>query len=262
MDSVKTGELIKEIRFEKGMKQKDLAEKVFVSAAAVSKWENGHGFPDVSVLPDLCEVLDLSIEELMKGERNSMEDDKDSIVSDVVKIAGVQQRRHKKIIRILCLLLLLALFAGVLQGVSSYLHQKTVYIPYKGGSFDELNMYIQNYADVPTLFYKGKKFGHIDDFLITVNDADQDEYLIIAIESNAWNECFGDDEWEQYSFASFNDYSSSRRGKKFDPASFKGVYLYEGDLYEFVFQCHNFTKRQTAMLLNHCTYIPYSQELR
>ena len=262
MDSVKTGELIKEIRIEKGMKQKDLAEKVFVSAAAVSKWENGHGFPDVSVLPDLCEVLDLSIEELMKGERNSMEDDKDSIVSDVVKIAGVQQRRHKKIIRILCLLLLLALFAGVLQGVSSYLHQKTVYIPYKGGSFDELNMYIQNYADVPTLFYKGKKFGHIDDFLITVNDADQDEYLIIAIESNAWNECFGDDEWEQYSFASFNDYSSSRRGKKFEPASFKGVYLYEGDLYEFVFQCHNFTKRQTAMLLNHCTYIPYSQELR
>ena len=65
MDSVKTGELIKEIRIEKGMKQKDLAEKVFVSAAAVSKWENGHGFPDVSVLPDLCEVLDLSIEELM-----------------------------------------------------------------------------------------------------------------------------------------------------------------------------------------------------
>ncbi len=262
MDSVKTGELIKEMRTERGLKQKDLAEKVFVSAAAVSKWENGHGFPDVSVLPDLCEVLDLSIEELMKGERNSMEDDKDSIVSDVVKIAGIQQRRHKKIIRILCFLLLLALFAGVLQGVSSYLHQKTVYIPYKGGSFDELNMYIQNYADVPTLFYKGKKFGHIDDFLITVNDADQDEYLIIAIESNAWNECFGDDEWEQYSFASFNDYSSSCRGKKFDPQSFKGVYLYEGDLYEFVFQCHNFTKRQTAMLLNRCTYVPYSQELR
>jgi transcriptional regulator with XRE-family HTH domain len=262
MDSVKTGELIKEIRTERGLKQKDLAEKVFVSAAAVSKWENGHGFPDVSVLPDLCEVLDLSIEELMKGERNTMEDDKNDVVSDVVKIAGIQQRKHKKIIQILSILLLLAVIAGLLHGFSTYLHEKTVYIPYKGGTFDELNMYIQNNADVPTLFYKGKEFGNIQDFLITVNDADQNEYLIIAIESNAWNEYFGDDEWKQYSFTSFNDYSSSRRGKKFDPQSFKGVYLYEGDLYEFVFQCHNFTKRQTAMLLNRCTYVPYSQELR
>ena len=73
MDSRKTGELIKEIRIEKNMKQKDLADRLFVSVAAVSKWENGHGFPDVSVLPDLCRILDLSIEEFMKGERNPME---------------------------------------------------------------------------------------------------------------------------------------------------------------------------------------------
>jgi len=41
MDSRKTGELIKEIRIEKNMKQKDLADRLFVSVAAVSKWENG-----------------------------------------------------------------------------------------------------------------------------------------------------------------------------------------------------------------------------
>ena len=70
MDSRKTGELIKEIRIEKNMKQKDLADRLFVSVAAVSKWENGHGFPDVSVLPDLCRILDLSIEKEIPWKTN------------------------------------------------------------------------------------------------------------------------------------------------------------------------------------------------
>ena len=103
MDSRKTGELIKEIRIEKNMKQKDLADRLFVSVAAVSKWENGHGFPDVSVLPDLCRILDLSIEEFMKGERNSMENKQNTVIDDVVEIAGHQQKQRKNLLRALSL---------------------------------------------------------------------------------------------------------------------------------------------------------------
>ena len=47
MDNEKTGKLIKTLRIEKGITQKELAEKIQVSNATVSKWENAHGFPDI-----------------------------------------------------------------------------------------------------------------------------------------------------------------------------------------------------------------------
>ena len=53
MDIIKTGNLIKELRTEKELTQKELAEKLNVSTAAVSKWENGKGFPDISLLEPL-----------------------------------------------------------------------------------------------------------------------------------------------------------------------------------------------------------------
>ena len=70
MDSRKTGELIKEIRIEKNMKQKDLADRLFVSVAAVSKWENGHSLPDISLLELLAAALDIPIADIVTGERS------------------------------------------------------------------------------------------------------------------------------------------------------------------------------------------------
>ena len=70
MDIIKTGNLIKELRTEKDLTQKELAEKLNVSTAAVSKWENGKGFPDISILEKLSSELEISITELVKGEKN------------------------------------------------------------------------------------------------------------------------------------------------------------------------------------------------
>ena len=71
MDIIKTGNLIKELRTEKGLTQKELAEKLNVSTAAVSKWENGKGFPDISILEPLSAELGISITELVKGEKTT-----------------------------------------------------------------------------------------------------------------------------------------------------------------------------------------------
>ena len=70
MDIIRTGNLIKELRIEKGLTQKELAEKICVSTAAVSKWENGKGFPDISILEQLSAELGISITELVKGEKS------------------------------------------------------------------------------------------------------------------------------------------------------------------------------------------------
>ncbi len=73
LDQKKTGMFISEMRKEKGLTQKQLADKIGVSDKAVSKWENGRGMPDTSLIPDLCRVLGINLNELLSGERLSEE---------------------------------------------------------------------------------------------------------------------------------------------------------------------------------------------
>lgn len=72
MDSInneKFGRFLAEVRKEKQMTQKDLADKLFVSDKTVSKWERGNSMPNVTLLIPLAEVLGISVTELLQGER-------------------------------------------------------------------------------------------------------------------------------------------------------------------------------------------------
>lgn len=71
MDLNKCGAFICEQRKSKGMTQQELAERIGVTNKAVSRWETGKGFPDVSVLVSLAEVLDVSVTELVCGEKSA-----------------------------------------------------------------------------------------------------------------------------------------------------------------------------------------------
>ncbi|MGN0993589.1 MAG: helix-turn-helix domain-containing protein [Butyricicoccus sp.] len=68
MDAGKIGKLIYELRKEKHMTQRALAERLLVSDKAVSKWERGLGCPDLSLLPGLSAVLEVDLEKLLAGE--------------------------------------------------------------------------------------------------------------------------------------------------------------------------------------------------
>ena len=68
MDKYVTGAVIRKLRENKKMTQEELAEKVFVSSKAVSKWETGQGFPDVSLIEPLAKALGISVIELLSGE--------------------------------------------------------------------------------------------------------------------------------------------------------------------------------------------------
>lgn len=67
MNQYVTGAVIKGLRERKGLKQADLAEKLAVSDKAVSKWETGRGYPDITLLEPLAQALDVSITELISG---------------------------------------------------------------------------------------------------------------------------------------------------------------------------------------------------
>ena len=73
MDYNKIGNFIMTERKAKKLTQAKLAEKLFVSEKTISKWENGNGIPDTTILPKLCEIFEISLNELLNGERFSDE---------------------------------------------------------------------------------------------------------------------------------------------------------------------------------------------
>jgi transcriptional regulator with XRE-family HTH domain len=68
MDRYVTGSVIRKLRESKQMTQEELAERIHVSGKAVSKWETGRGYPDISLLEPLAGALGLSVLELLSGE--------------------------------------------------------------------------------------------------------------------------------------------------------------------------------------------------
>ena len=104
MDAQQTGLLIKESRTEKQMTQQALADALNVSATAVSKWENGHSLPDITMLEPLSSILDVSITDLVLGTRsnNNMNNNisketntSDAAVKSVINEATRQKKRFK-----------------------------------------------------------------------------------------------------------------------------------------------------------------------
>lgn len=124
MEPAKFGPFLQAIRKQRGLTQKQLAERLRVSGAAVSKWENGKCLPDLAKIGDLADVLDLSVLELMKGEihgagelpasRQAMSE----VFSETVK---TMERRNR---RCLVLVVSAALYAAALVCL---LHRFPVY---------------------------------------------------------------------------------------------------------------------------------------
>ncbi len=69
MDSIKTGEFIRALRIEKGLTQKELAATLNCTDKAISRWETGKGFPDIIFLTPLAQALEVSVNEILSGER-------------------------------------------------------------------------------------------------------------------------------------------------------------------------------------------------
>ncbi|MBR3356735.1 MAG: helix-turn-helix transcriptional regulator [Solobacterium sp.] len=120
MDAEKTGKLIEEARKAKGMTQAMLAEQIHVSNTAVSKYEHGVRFPDLSVLESLADVLDLTVSELIRGERQEITDEQEQAVRDIVREAGIQNetntlRRSRRITLAVIGVILVVLLAAWVQ---------------------------------------------------------------------------------------------------------------------------------------------------
>ena len=101
----KFGEFILELRREKGLTQKELAEKLYISDKAVSKWERGLSMPDIALLIPLSQIFGVTTTELLSGKR--IEKDKGLTIGEVEILMNqtihlskeevVEQNKNKKI---------------------------------------------------------------------------------------------------------------------------------------------------------------------
>lgn len=108
MDAIKFGLFIAETRKEKHLTQAQLAGKLNVTDKAVSRWERGIGFPDISLLEPLANALGVSVLELMKSERINEDNiaciDADNALTDTIKkveyLKKLDLQKEKQIIYI------------------------------------------------------------------------------------------------------------------------------------------------------------------
>ena len=98
MDPMKTGMIISDARKKLKMTQKDLADKLFVSDKAVSKWERGLCFPDISVLIPLTETLNISLYDLLRGEKVNKEEVEETLKNTINYSNNELKRKKKKYI--------------------------------------------------------------------------------------------------------------------------------------------------------------------
>lgn len=98
MDQILIGRFIAEERKRKGYTQKQLSERLGISDKTVSKWERGNGFPEVSLLLPLCNELDITVNELLCGERIPEKDYHKKAEVNMVNLVKEAQESKKKII--------------------------------------------------------------------------------------------------------------------------------------------------------------------
>lgn len=119
MYSEKTGQFIAGLRKEKNLTQKDLAEKLFVTDKAVSKWEQGLSLPDISILQPLADILSVSVSEILNGERAVNESAQAMVIVDNVLDYAKETRTKasKKILDICAFVYSVMLIIGILTCV-------------------------------------------------------------------------------------------------------------------------------------------------
>ena len=112
MDQIKTGQFIKACRKEKNLTQREVAEKLNISEKTVSKWETGNGLPEVSLMLPLCELLSISVNELLSGERLDEKQYIEKAERNMISLMDEKAQSKKKII-LAVLVALVTLVAGL-----------------------------------------------------------------------------------------------------------------------------------------------------
>ena len=100
MDQIKIGGFIAERRKKKGLTQAQLAEKLNITDRAVSKWDNGRSLPDSAIMLELCEILEITVNDLLCGEVVVMEKYDKNLENNLLEMIKEKEKADKQLLRI------------------------------------------------------------------------------------------------------------------------------------------------------------------
>ncbi len=121
MDQVKIGKFIAESRKKQGMTQAQLAEQLGITDRAVSKWENGKSLPDSAIMQELCQILHITVNELLNGEEISSEDYTKKMEEKLLEMARSKECSDRTLLRLRLMLNLALLGIIILSLTFKYL---------------------------------------------------------------------------------------------------------------------------------------------
>ena len=110
MDQVKIGKFIAECRKKNNLTQMQLAEKLNITDRAISKWENGKGMPDSSIMLDLCAELKISVNELLSGEVLEMNSYNEKLELNLIDMVKQKEQSDNRLLK-------MEIVIGVLAGL-------------------------------------------------------------------------------------------------------------------------------------------------
>ena len=108
MDLIKIGKFIASCRKDKNITQEQLAEKLYITDRAVSKWERGLSLPDADKMLDLCNILDINVNELLNGEKIDMKDYEKKTEELLVELAKQEEKKNKRLMMDMWMILIIA----------------------------------------------------------------------------------------------------------------------------------------------------------
>ena len=111
MDHIKVGQFIAECRKKKDLTQAQLAEKLNITDRAISKWENGKAMPDSALMLDLCDILGITVNELLCGEVSDQEQRNEQLDELIFQMAKNEERYHKRLRHSACVIVATSLVA-------------------------------------------------------------------------------------------------------------------------------------------------------
>ena len=116
MDQIKIGKFIAEQRKKNNLTQMQLAEKLSITDRAVSKWETGKAMPDVSIIPELCGILGVTVNDLFSGEVVLMENYNKKMENNLMEMAQELEKKNKIIWRSMWITMIVSI-AALLAGI-------------------------------------------------------------------------------------------------------------------------------------------------
>ncbi|MCH5314924.1 MAG: helix-turn-helix domain-containing protein [Eubacterium sp.] len=119
MDQIKIGRFIAECRKKNGLTQMQLAEKLNITDRAISKWETGKAMPDSSIMLELCNILKISVNDLLSGEVIAMDNYNEKLEQNLIEALKQKEEADKRLLSmeivigvLSCLILFTLIFAA------------------------------------------------------------------------------------------------------------------------------------------------------